>query len=1078
MRKTVALVLAALLAFALIPPMEAQAAADYSWVRVKLTTNNATTLSFYASGSYFIEESGAEFKNGTLTVSASGGQMSVSHSSDGLLYTGKTVTIRRVSVDRTAGYMQLNGRYYLGHFKLKVTSSGYIQVVNEVPMAHYLYGVVAFEMNNLYPLDALKAQAIAAKGYVMNQMTGSGDYDIGDTSNEQVYKGYSASYTNVINAVDSTLNEVLTVNGSVLRSYFAASNGGETNLPSYAWAGRNNSGYAISIDDFDFANTLSLTEKYYLPIGALGRFYYESKLYAFLLDRAAAQTGTAFNYIDYIHGAQAYEPACSGSVRNLTRGAVTLTASYVDESGTVVARLENFTVTFKLSELYSSGVMPNGSLRIFWGEDRGDGNYYFYHARYGHGVGLSQRGAEQRAKSGYDYASILAFYYPGATLSAFYFAPPADTENVNKLPTGAYVTAVTTGSVNFRKKASASSDKIENIPKNTYVSVYSSENGWARAVYNGNVGYISEDYLKYVDAVPTPSANATAPGSTAQVTAYGRVTGSGVNFRSSTSSSSSSNVITKLAKNTVLELYYTTGSWYYASVGGTMGYISTSYVEVTGYPGATATATPDPSGWTGGLPTAAPTAAMPAAAAYGETNDSVNLRMGPSTSYDVIVELKKGVAVTIYGQMGDWYYASAGSLTGYLSKGYVRVTSSAGAATPTPTPTASGAQVTVAVGYINNGNTNFRMGPDTSYNIIRPLDKNTSLYAYSQTGSWYYVLVGGQFGYVHKDYVTITGSATIGADGKVVGVPGTSDGAIGKGVTTGGVNCRSGPSTSYGSYGTLSKGTALTLYAVENGWYKVKLSDGKVGYVSGKYVKVTESYSGGTGTAASGAEGQTVIGEGVTTGAVNFRTGPSTTAKKIVQLKKGVKITLYALQNGWYEASYNGTRGYLSASYVKVTSNTANASSAVQGSSAATGGMLTLAAGKATGTVNFRLAANTNAKVLAMLKSGETFQILGQSGDWYYALHQGTAGFINKAYAVVTSSGSAGIPAVGASQTAKSAVTTAQVNLRAGATVSAAVLQLLSKGASATVYLRADGWYLMSCGGKIGYAVQDYVKVT
>ena len=272
MRKTAALVLAALMVLVLLPPAKAQAATDYSWVRVKLTTNNATTLNFYVSGAYFIEQSGAEFTGGMLTVSVSGSQMTVTHSVDGLLYTGKTVTICRVRVDRTAGYMVLNGRNYLGHFALKLTSSGYIQVVNHVPMAHYLYGVVGFEMNNTYPLDALKAQAIAAKGYVMNQMGGSGDYDIGDTSAEQVYKGYGSSYTNVMNAVDSTLNEVLTVNGSILRSYFAASNGGETNLPSYAWSGRSSAGYAIAIDDYDFANTLSLSEKRRIPLGPVGAY--------------------------------------------------------------------------------------------------------------------------------------------------------------------------------------------------------------------------------------------------------------------------------------------------------------------------------------------------------------------------------------------------------------------------------------------------------------------------------------------------------------------------------------------------------------------------------------------------------------------------------------------------------------------------------------------------------------------------------------------------------------------------------------------------------------------------------------
>ena len=1076
MRKSAALVLAALMLLMLLPPAKAQAATDYSWVRVKLTTNNATTLKFYISGAYFIAESGAEFTGGTLTVSVEGSQMTVTHSADGLLYAGKTVTICRTRVDRTAGYAVLNGRNYLGHFVLKLTSSGYIQVVNHVPMAHYLYGVVGFEMNNLYPIDALKAQAIAAKGYVMNQMSSSGDYDIGDTSSEQVYKGYGSSYTNVMNAVDSTLNEVLTVNGSILRSYFAASNGGETNLPTYAWSGRSSTGYAISIDDYDFANTLSLSEKRRIPFGPVGAYSGSDALYTYLLNLASAQTGLSLNYLDYIYAAQTSDAAYSGCLRNLTRATVTLKASSVDGGGNVLAQMDNISVTFRLSDLATNGVFTNSSLRIYWGEDRGDGYYYFYHVRYGHGVGLSQRGAEQRAKSGQSYQSILAFYYPGATLSYMNFAAPVDPVNNNKLPTGSFVLAVTTGGVNFRKKPDAGSTKITTIPKDTQVNVYGRENGWAYAVYNGNAGYISEDYLKYLDAVPLPGISASpSPGTTPAQTLYsGRVTGSGVNFRSQPSTSSST-VIAKLAKNTALVVYSKTGSWYYVSVGGTPGYISSSYVEITGAISADPN-TPAPTPGTTAAPTA--TVSMPPVLAYGVTIDSVNFRIGPSTSYSVMMELQKGVAVTIYGESGNWYLASNGTLTGYLSKDYVRITSNA-AATPTvsATPVPSSAQTMVSVGYINNGNTNFRVGPAVSYQIIRVLDKNTGLYAYSLTGDWYYVLVGDSFGYVHKDYVTITGTVALGAGGKPSSAVDLS-GAIGLGVTTGNVNCRSGPGTSYSSYGTLAKNLEVLFYELKDGWYKIKLSDGKIGYVSSKYIKVTQSYTSTPQTNTGTSEGGAVIGEGVTTGAVNFRTGPSSSSKKITQLKKGVTVTLYSLSNGWYEVSYNGTRGYLYAQYVKVTSKSTSTSSGVQSPSASGGAALTLATGKATGTLNFRSAAGTNAKLLSTLKAGETFQILGQTSEWYYVLYGGRTGFVYKAYASVTASGSAGIPTVVENATALSAVTTAQVNLRTSASLSASVIQLLSKGSSATAYLLTDGWYLLNCGGKLGYAVDDYVKVS
>ena len=46
-----------------------------------------------------------------------------------------------------------------------------------------------YEMSESWPIEALKSQAVAARGYVINQLRSSGTYDVGDTSSDQVYKG-------------------------------------------------------------------------------------------------------------------------------------------------------------------------------------------------------------------------------------------------------------------------------------------------------------------------------------------------------------------------------------------------------------------------------------------------------------------------------------------------------------------------------------------------------------------------------------------------------------------------------------------------------------------------------------------------------------------------------------------------------------------------------------------------------------------------------------------------------------------------------------------------------------------------
>lgn len=1096
MKKLKALLMAAVVLLGLLPAANgAAAAADYSWIKVKLSTNNATSITMYASGSYFIKENGAEFTGGTITVRSNGdGTMTLTHSSGGDLYTGSSMSIMRYNVSRDAGYLKLGGRCYLGHFNLKAMSSGYIRVVNEVPLAHYLYGVVGYEMSNTFPIEALKAQAIAAKCYVLSRITLTGDYYIGDTSSDQVYKGYDSSYTNVINAVDSTLTQILAVNGSMICTYYAASNGGETLLPSQAWPTKSvsNGGYDIRLDPYDLANAYSKKETISIPVNQAGSI--TPALMNMLLYKASSALGYSVNQINNISDVYLHSPKYSNTTRCMSKCTITLTVS---QSG---ANAADVTITFNTSEFESYGVVKDSTLRSYWGEMGSGGYYNIYHVRYGHGVGMSQRGAQTMASNGVSYKEILSFYYPGASFATINVSEPTNPVNsaVNKAPEGNYVLAVTTGNVKMRSGPGTGYGSLGTVPKGSDIYVFLSDSGWAYASYNGTTGYISEKYVTYPNGkpeaqpTPTPDTEQQLPAKEG-VIAYGVVNGQGVNFRTGPGTGYGS--IAKLDRNTKLYITGSANGWYACETeAGQKGYMIATYVSITGYPSNDSDNEQE-------VETPADDEndenddeqlAQPQVIAYGKvTGQGVNFRTGPATTYDSMGKLDKNTVLDIYGTAGSWYYCKAGSAIGYISGGYVEITgkpetgSSAGEsasqpeasptpdaseAEPTPTPDTS-AKETVTVGRITASGVNMRIGPGTSYTSLKKLSKDTGIYITAKTGSWYSIIVGSISGYVHEDYVEITGN--------VVKDEVESSGATGKGITTGSVRLRKGPGTSNESITTLSKGTELTLYGITSGWYSVKLSDGTAGYVSSKYVKVTAAYS--SDEAGGEEETQQPSGKGVLTAKVNFRQGPSTSSKKLTTLKKGTEVTLYSLKDGWYEAEYNGTRGYLYAKYVSGSlSSDTNVGNAVSSDTTitATGGKVTLTQGTTTGNVNFRSGPSTSGTtVYGKISKSSTVEIIGQTGTWYYVVYDGRAGFVSGEYITITGTGTVGIQPVNSTITPQACVTNSEVNLRSGPSTGHDKITTISKGTSVTVYYVADGWCFVKCSSGYGYLFDEYVSL-
>ena len=116
-------------------------------------------------------------------------------------------------------------------------------------------------MSNSFPLEALKAQTVAARTYALRKRGSGGDYDVVDTTNDQIFKGYLSGYGNAEKAVEETYGVCGFFGGRLAQCYYAASNGGQTELPETVWRGSGALGYyAVADDPCDVENPASVVK--------------------------------------------------------------------------------------------------------------------------------------------------------------------------------------------------------------------------------------------------------------------------------------------------------------------------------------------------------------------------------------------------------------------------------------------------------------------------------------------------------------------------------------------------------------------------------------------------------------------------------------------------------------------------------------------------------------------------------------------------------------------------------------------------------------------------------------------------
>ncbi|MBN2358907.1 MAG: SpoIID/LytB domain-containing protein [Deltaproteobacteria bacterium] len=349
---------------------------------------------------------------------------------------GAAVTLRNKV--NPAGQARATGAEpsYVDALAIAPDNTGRIAVVNVTTVDEILKGVVPSEMFASAPLEALKAQAVTARGAVFAKIGRhhlADPFALCDEQHCQVYGGTSAYHPETSRAVEETRGELAFLGDELVDSVYSSTCGGHTENAEVVWntppkaslrglldvpgaasaatrpaAGFGGAGetgsFADLSDEATLRRFLSSTPDSFCARASVARkdkLRWEKRIAAADLDRLLFGLG-----VGHVTAFEVLGRGVSGRVR-----ALRVTG---DRASVVIQR--------ELPVRRALGNLNSGAFVIDVERD-GQGNptsWIFRGAGWGHGVGMCQVGAIGMAEAGYDYRAILSHYYNGATVEQIY----------------------------------------------------------------------------------------------------------------------------------------------------------------------------------------------------------------------------------------------------------------------------------------------------------------------------------------------------------------------------------------------------------------------------------------------------------------------------------------------------------------------------------------------------------------------------------------------------------------------------------------------------------------------------------
>ena len=868
-------------------PLSAQAATS-PICKVQLSIGSVTSLDIAIDGNYYVKESEkTAIDRRTYTVKIVNDYLSLYEKSTGKCVISGKSSLSFVLCKATSGknnYASVYNTYwdsnvkYSGNMVFYISSKDTLTLVNQIYLEDYLPGVLYGEVGEGFNLEAIKAQAVIARNFARNKISTSSVYDLGDTDNDQVYKGLvtTSQAPKCHQAVSETKDQYLYYydedkgkNVMATDLFYSSSNAGYIDIPNHYWsANRKLKPYdVIKKDPYD-AKVSPTRETLLFPTTVSGSNFNANAaklVKKLVLSKAKAEAGSDVTSVNDIT-ITGFSGLTGKTVpERHTRGGCTC-PFFTDGTLKVKVKIpingkqtaKTYSVTLTFADLLKGGSYPvftqRSSTYEFYAIEKTDDGYNLVHGRGGHGIGLSQYGAKQMAAEGKKCAAILDFYFPNTELTTSATTRPS----LPTMPAGnaggqdtnnATVTGTT---VNVRSTPSTSGKVLGQVTKGARVCVLELDvngTGWHKIEYGSGVGYMSGDYLDL-------DANANIPQAIQSLV----ITNASASAMSTASTSS-----TKLAtipKGTavlVTKLNYQSG-WHQIYYNNKTMYLQTSKV--------------------GGTPTAT-------TKGYITANTKGYTQFSESASY---VSLSKNLSVGIIDStsVDGWVAVWTGGAVRCVRD--FRVEEGSPAVAPT----------TFAGMVVTKSNANARTSASTSSTSAAVIPANTPVLVrkFNYASGWHQIYYNGQTLYL--------ATSTIG------GTPKTTKGYIT-------ANTKGYAQFSESSaYVSLAKNTSVGIVSANpmEGWVAVWYKN---------QIRCVRDFRIAAGSPPSTPSTPTTFaGMVVTKSNANARTSASTssTSAAVIPANTPVLVRKFNYASGWHQIYYNGQTLYLATSTIGGTPKT------------------------------------------------------------------------------------------------------------------------------------------------------------
>ncbi|HEX4054763.1 MAG TPA: SpoIID/LytB domain-containing protein [Tepidisphaeraceae bacterium] len=310
--------------------------------------------------------------------------------------------------------IRVNRIAYRGSIRLMPSGAGRFNVINDVDVEDYLAGVVTREMYPTWPIEAIKAQAVASRTYALYEVHSTGvgrPWDVFSDERSQMYGGISGETDKSREAVAATTGIVLTYgpgDGRIFRAYFSSCCGGVSQAAADAFPGEP---YIPPLSE-QFRGNCCSGSKYFNwgPIvikknELARRIHLWAQRSSEELGRATPELNiTAVNRID-LQGVNRYGRP--------NRVLIT------DSRGVQYSWSAEQLRTAVNTDAHPGTTLPSSFCKINGGPNSDSVTFYDGHG-FGHGVGMCQWCAQARAAAGQNFEQILVDAYPQAKLVPAY----------------------------------------------------------------------------------------------------------------------------------------------------------------------------------------------------------------------------------------------------------------------------------------------------------------------------------------------------------------------------------------------------------------------------------------------------------------------------------------------------------------------------------------------------------------------------------------------------------------------------------------------------------------------------------